>query len=85
MLLSVGHLGFSTVALHCHTDVALQRNSRRLHSIPATTLKNMATQFEQPDPCKHQWERHSLVLESSSWEESEGCDKVWYAYSSVVH
>ena len=71
------NLGFATLSLHCHIDIAKKRNAQRSNVIPVATLDAMAGQMEQPDPSKYHWERYSLILNTSSEEELNWCDAVW--------
>ncbi len=58
--------------IRCPVEIALQRNASRSQDqrVPEAVMRRMARVFEVPDPRKHAWEAHTIVMESSRLEMS---------------
>ncbi len=60
----VDGFGFGQIYLTCPTELALERNRRRVDPVPDEVILKMQSQFEAPNT-REAWEQHSIQINSS--------------------
>lgn len=63
--------GFCQIHLQCNKELAMTRNSTRTERrVPNDVIITMATKMEMPNPQECPWEQHSVILDTSTINQS---------------